>query len=82
MLSVTPALPAFISGPGELRQTLHLLQLLPLLHVSRLRVFCSAEERESSGKSFALTWGRGRDGEAAVLLAEPGQPEVSEGGDT
>lgn len=77
---MTPALPAFISGPGELRQTLHLLQLLPLLHVSRLRVFCSAEERESSGKSFALTWGRA--GEAAVLLTEPGQPEVSEGGDT
>ncbi|XP_074746501.1 zinc finger SWIM domain-containing protein 7 isoform X2 [Strix uralensis] len=41
-----------IPGPWELRQTLHLLQFLPLLHVSCVWFYCTAEEREPSVQTY------------------------------
>lgn len=41
-----------VSGPWELRQTLHLLQFLPLLHVSCFWFHCTAEEREPSVQTY------------------------------
>lgn len=73
LLNAHPEFPcpliAFISGPWELRQTLHLLQFLPLLHVSCFWFHCTAEEREPSGKLSALTWGAGSGGDGCADLS-------------
>lgn len=69
ILSSSYPLTAFISGPWELRQTLHLLQFLPLLHMSRFWFHCTAEEREPSGKLTALTWGAGSRGDGHADLS-------------